>query len=85
MDMFSDMIEGTHGPNPYPSCRCWGFIDGLRLTIFNPDDIDVQNFFYNGWVKVTGVVNIFIYTPDGKICAASMNNPGSTQILLQAV
>jgi hypothetical protein len=77
MAEFAETIEGTHGPNPYPSSKVWGFIDGLRLEMLNPDDALQQTFFYNGWIKSTNVVCVFVFSPDGKICMASINNPGS--------
>ena len=77
MDLFAETINGTHGPNPYPSSRLWGFIDGLRLQMLNPDDTEQQSFFYNNWIKLTNVVCVFVFTPDGRISIASINNPGS--------
>lgn len=74
MAEFAEVIAGTHGPNPYPSSKVWGFIDGLRLEMLNPDDALQQTFFYNGWIKITNVVCVFVFTPDGKICLASINS-----------
>lgn len=74
---FAEAIEAEHGPCPYPGVRVWGFIDGLRLLCKEPDLADVQTLFYNGWMHTVGIVNSFLFTPDGKICASVMNIPGA--------
>ena len=74
---FAEAIEAEHGPCPYPGVRVWGFIDGLRLLCKEPDLADEQTLFYNGWMHTVGIVNSFLFTPDGKICASVMNVPGA--------
>lgn len=72
-DEYAAVIEGTHGPNPYPSSRVWGFIDGLRLMMKTPEDFEQESFFYNGWLKMVNVCCVFLFTPDGKIACATIN------------
>jgi len=77
MARFADAIEAEHGPCPYPGVRVWSFLDGLRLLAKEPSDSDLQTLFYNGWTHTVGIVNSLLFTPDGKICMAVVNVPGS--------
>jgi len=54
-----------------------GFMDGLSLKIECKSDLDTQNAFYNGCQSDTGVSNVFIYGPDGKVFMCATNFPGS--------
>lgn len=77
MARFAAAIEAEHGPCPYPGVRVWSFLDGLRLLAKEPSAADVQTLFYNGWTRTVGIVNSFLFTPDGKICMAVYNVPGA--------
>lgn len=54
-----------------------GFVDGLNLRVAEPSEIDKQNAYYNGWLSGCYVSNVFVFTPNGKICFAALNRPGS--------
>jgi hypothetical protein len=63
----------------YPSlAHCWGSMDGLKLHIEKPGDDVRQSHFYNGWTHSHYVANLFLFTPDGRICDAYVNSPGTT-------
>lgn len=53
MDEYADVIEGTHGPNPYRHSRVWGFIDGLRLMMKTPEDFEQENVLLQ-WLVENG-------------------------------
>ena len=74
---FADAIEEVRGRCPYPSVRLWGWMDGLRLLIKNPDLVDVQRQYYNAWVGAAGIVCVLLQAPDGKIRHACVNYPGT--------
>ena len=62
----------------YPSLiHCWGAMDGLKLEIESSGDPTKQNMFYNGWKCDTFISNLFLFSPDGRICACYFNAPGS--------
>ena len=52
-------------------------MDGLKNKIRQSPDPFTQNRFYNGWKHEHWIVNLFIFTPDGKIVMAGLNCPGS--------
>ena len=54
----------------------WGAMDGLRLQIESPPNLYVQNRYYNSWKESHQVTNLFVFAPNGKICAVYMNAPG---------
>jgi DDE superfamily endonuclease len=63
----------------YPSLQhCWGAMDGVKINIEAPGDDIKQSRFYNGWTHGHYVANLFLFTPDGRICAAYLNSPGTT-------
>jgi hypothetical protein len=63
----------------YPSLvHCWGALDGVKFGIQKPSDDMKQSHFYNGWTHDHYVANLFLFTPDGCICAAYVNSPGTT-------
>lgn len=70
-------IEEVRGACPYPSVRVWGWLDGLRLRMLNPDDPEVQRLWYNGWVGYANAVNVLLGLPTGKFAFACLNHPGS--------
>ncbi len=45
------------------------FIYGTKLS--------PKSHFYNGWTHDHCVANLFLFTPDGQICAAYVNSPGT--------
>jgi hypothetical protein len=63
----------------YPSLQhSWGAMDGVKINIEAPGDDIKPSRFYNGWTHGHYVANIFLFTPDGRICAAYLNSPGTT-------
>ena len=63
----------------YPSLvHYWGALDGVKIGIQMPSDDMKQSHFYNGWTHYHYVANLFLFTPDGCICAAYVNSPGTT-------
>jgi hypothetical protein len=63
----------------YPTLvHCWGAMDGVKLQIEKPSDDVRQSHFYNGWTHSHYVANLFLFTPDGRICDAYVNSPGTT-------
>jgi len=72
--VFKEVIRGK-----YPSLvHCWGALDGVKIGIQKPSDDMKQSHFYNGWTHDHYVANLFLFTPDGRICAAYVNSPGTT-------
>src|SRR6202165_972723 len=57
--------------------NAWGFVDGVFFEMDNPSTPSVQNAYYNGWKAYCSVSNVLLFTPDGLIRWASINNPGS--------
>jgi hypothetical protein len=63
----------------YPSLvHYWVALDGVKIGIQMPSDDMKQSHFYNGWTHYHYVANLFLFTPDGCICAAYVNSPGTT-------
>ncbi|TPX30236.1 hypothetical protein SmJEL517_g06157 [Synchytrium microbalum] len=54
----------------------FGFVDGLSLPIKTPTDEELQEEYYNGWKKTHCVSNLLVFSPDGCIIWASINDPG---------
>lgn len=54
-----------------------GFIDGLSLAVECSDNQTEQKKMYNGYKGDTCCNNVFAFSPEGKIFAASINCPGS--------
>jgi len=67
--------------NKYPLLtKCWGAMDGLKLSMERPGDsdgYDIQAMFYNGWTCDHCLSNLFLFSPDGRIRHAYINCPGS--------
>jgi hypothetical protein len=78
MEEYAKAIEEVWGRCPYPSVRVWGWLDGLRLQMKNPDDPAVQNQWYNGWVGMANASNILVGLPTGMFAYAALNFPGTT-------
>jgi len=62
----------------YPTLQdVWFVMDGLKMAIGAADDYSSQLLFYNHWQHGHFITNLFVFSPDGCICACSLNNPGS--------
>lgn len=71
--IFQDIINSR-----YPTLQdVWFVMDGLKITIEAADDYSSQLLFYNAWQHGHFITNLFVFSPDGCICACSVNNPGS--------
>jgi hypothetical protein len=64
--------------------HCWGALDGVKIGIQKPSDDVGQSHFYNGWTNDHYIANLFLFTPNGQICAADVNSPGTTHDLTMA-
>ena len=79
----SDAIDARYGPPPAifrgarNLLRVFGFLDGLRLQVQQPSDVELQELWYNGYVKVTNCENFFVWAPSGKCISAVVNYPGT--------
>jgi hypothetical protein len=71
---FADQIAVRHPDLP---CNVFGFMDGVFFRNLNHPDKLIQNGYYNGWKSGTSVTNVLVFTPDGCICWAAINRPGS--------
>ena len=56
---------------------CIGFVDGTLIRIQRPPDALVENAYFSGSHKVHSINNIFLFAPNGCICWARINCPGS--------
>lgn len=74
MQQFSAQIQQRHPNLPE---GVFGFMDGVFFPCTNHPDPQVQNRYYNGWKSAPSVTNILVFTPDGCICYAVLNVPGS--------
>jgi hypothetical protein len=57
--------------------QIFGFLDGVWYKNQNHADKAIQNAYYNGWKGTSSVTNVLAFTPDGCICWANINCPGS--------
>jgi hypothetical protein len=55
----------------------FGFVDGVSFPLEEPANQMEQSRYYNGWKRMCCVGNVFGFTPDGCICYARINYPGS--------
>jgi hypothetical protein len=46
--------------------NAFGFLDGAKFPLLNPQDALQQNAFYNGWQHSVCISCCFMWTPDGK-------------------
>ena len=74
MAVFADWIHERHPDIPE---GIFGFVDGVVMPCFNPPDPDIQNAYYNGYQGKTTITDVLIFQPDGCICYAAINYPGS--------
>ncbi len=58
--------------------HCWGALDGVKIGIQKPSDDVRQSHFYNGWTHDHYISNLFLFSPEGQICAAYLNSPVTT-------
>mmetsp|Transcript_21055 Transcript_21055/g.58541 ORF Transcript_21055/g.58541 Transcript_21055/m.58541 type:complete len:322 (-) Transcript_21055:28-993(-) len=56
--------------------RVWAACDGIKLPIQRSGNWMKQNRFYNGWTAGTYVNCVFVFCPDGRIRACTLNAPG---------
>ena len=73
MKSFSARIEAREGRLK----NVFGFVDGVYFPMNDPADPLDQNAYYNGWRSCCSVTNVLCFTPDGCICFARINCPGS--------
>lgn len=79
MREYSAMFENANGVNPYaPHVIFFAAGDCLRLRVDQATDEEAQREDVNRWVGHHNRNNFLASTPDGKICAASLNHPGRT-------
>ncbi|HZK60632.1 MAG TPA: transposase family protein, partial [Anaerovoracaceae bacterium] len=71
---FAEQIAALNPDLPDP---IFGFMDGVFFPNDNHPDPTIQNAYYNGWKSSTSVTNALVFTPDGCICWAAINRPGS--------
>jgi len=57
--------------------NCFGFMDGVYWPMYAPTTVEDQQQFYNGWKGDYTVTNVLVFLPDGTICHANFNQPGS--------
>ncbi|EGZ04590.1 hypothetical protein PHYSODRAFT_536076 [Phytophthora sojae] len=55
----------------------WGFLDGKNYKVQQPQDRDIQNAQYNGWLHGVFVTGTLCFSADGLIVWAKHNCPGS--------
>jgi hypothetical protein len=51
---------------------------GVKIAIQKPYSDIRQSHFYNGWMHNHYAANLFLFNPDGHICAAYLNSSGAT-------
>ena len=54
----------------------WCTMDGLKITLQQSGDSEIQNMFYNGWTHDHYVSSVLVFCPDGTIPIAAINYPG---------
>lgn len=75
IQQYQSLIEARH-PHLRPR-GIFGFIDGLQLRCKNHSNPAIQNAFYNGHKHDVFISNIVVIAPDGTVCMAVVNHPGS--------
>ena len=71
-----ELVEAVH--NKYAALPdVWGAMDGLKLYFEAADDLDEQSMYFNGWKSDHYINSLFLFSPDGRICHAYFNAPGS--------
>eukprot|EP00957_Ditylum_brightwellii_P017580 1324395-Ditylum_brightwellii.AAC.1 len=53
-------------------------MDGLKLYLQEAGNIEIQEWFYNGWKHDSCMSNVFVFTPSGMIQLIVINLPGDT-------
>jgi hypothetical protein len=54
-----------------------GFLDGLKLPVKEPIHNLLQNMYFSGYTRRCEVTNVILFTLDGCIAYANINNPGA--------
>ena len=55
----------------------WGFIDGKNYSVQQPNNADLQNALYNGWLHAVMVTGTLCFSADGCIVWGKHNFVGS--------
>lgn len=55
----------------------FGFMDGVYFDMNCPDNEEDKTLFYNSWKSGYTITNLLVFLPDGTVCYANLNNPGS--------
>jgi hypothetical protein len=58
-----------------------GCLRWSKIRIQKPFGDVRQHHFYDGWTHDHYTANLFLFTTDGRICAAYLNSPGTTHDL----
>eukprot|EP00957_Ditylum_brightwellii_P148726 11323197-Ditylum_brightwellii.AAC.1 len=53
-------------------------MDGLKLYLQEVGNVEIQEWFYNGWKHDHYVSNVFAFTPNGMFLFMVINLPGDT-------
>ena len=62
----------------YPLCyEIWGATNWLNISIQSCEDKLRQNKNFNGWTHVHYINCCFVFSPNGRIHAYSLNTPGT--------
>ena len=77
---FTSMISAKYLSLP----NVWGAMDGLKVMLEAAGDDRMQNMFYNGWKCDHYISNLFLFSPNGKICACFFNAPGTVHDSMMA-
>jgi hypothetical protein len=56
---------------------CFGFVDGLAVTVQRSGNLLKQNAYYSGYKSQNKITNVYVFAPDGKVIYESVNHPGS--------
>ena len=71
--VYSGMIQRQH-----PTLeQVWGTMDGVYIDLQICGDHPKQAMYYNKWQAKHYITNLFVFSPDGKICACMFNIPGT--------
>jgi hypothetical protein len=77
MRRYAAAIKRKYGEPPIAGVNPWGFVDGVRFYINDPNDITIQELYYNGHVRRCNINNILVFTPDGRCVYASLCHQGN--------
>ena len=74
-ERLSELIRIAYYDPEFPG-KWFGWVDGLRLPVYNPSRVADQSEMYNGWLHATCCENVLVFSPDGKIIWVTRNHPG---------